>query len=82
MFVMGYAKISLKTILYYEDHPTEWQLKSIPFYCTLDGRKVGEMSVKFGNKLELIDKNDHYKIQSTTPMKITNMKSLINYNDD
>ena len=41
MFVFAAAKASLKTILNYEDHPTEWQLKPISFYSTLDGTKVG-----------------------------------------
>jgi hypothetical protein len=68
MFAFAYAKINLKSILFFEDQATEWQLKPVSFYSTLDGSKIGEMSVKFGNRLETIDKNEHYKIQSTTPM--------------
>jgi hypothetical protein len=82
MFVMAYAKLSLKSILFHEDRPTEWQLKPLSLFCPLDGEKVGELSLKLGNSLILSDRNEHYKVQSSTPMEINNFKSLVNYNDD
>ena len=62
MFVYAYAKINLASLLYYEDQEQNWPIAPVSFYSVLDGKKVGEMAIKLGNKLQKKNRNDHYKI--------------------
>lgn len=38
--------------------------------------------MKLGNRLELRDRQDHYRVQSSTPMELGAIKAQVNYNDD
>lgn len=82
MFLYGYSKISLHSLLYFEEQQTEWKLQPIDFYSPLDGHKLGTMSLKVSNELRMVDKQQHYKIQSNTPMQVTDYKSFMTFNDD
>jgi hypothetical protein len=39
------------------------------------------MSIKFGNKVAFVSKNEHYKIQSIDPISLDKLKAAINYED-
>lgn len=82
LFILAYGKLALRSLLHYEDHPTEWQLKPLPLFSPLDGSKIAELSIKMGNTLVLSDHQQHYKVQSSTPMELNNLKNLVNYNDE
>jgi hypothetical protein len=75
----GSASLSLTSLLHYDHQATEWQLRPLPFYCPLSGRQVGEMSIKLGNNLALTDRSEHYRVESTVPMKVA---QPVLYNDD
>ena len=57
MFSYAYSKLRLDNVLYYQNTSTQWNAMPLSFYDSMNGRKVGEMSWKINNKLELIDKN-------------------------
>jgi hypothetical protein len=82
LFVYAYAKLNLSSLLYFEDQLTEWNLKPLDFFSVLEGTKIGTMSLKVSNELKLADRQQHYKIQSNTPMQVSDHISGISYNDD